>query len=134
MLFDASVDSASEMRTLLAKAGVDVVEWASRGAGWVTAWENAKVDLVVVDYVLAKRDGLYIVEKVKELNPTCAILFTHSFCGSVANSVELKAFGAGAGGVLQKPISEMRLLRLVEKILLVASKKKAPNRIKLSGT
>lgn len=133
MVIDASSESASHVRSVLAHVKIDVVEWARTGVGWVQPWQNAKVDLVIVDYVLPKKDGLFVVQKIAEVDPACGIIFTHSFQGWVANEIEVSAFQFGAGACFQRPFSDKRFMVIAEKLAHQTSKKRAPTKVKMHG-
>ena len=132
MLFDASVESASNVRAALGKLQVEVVEWSPSGMGWVNIWQKAKVDIVVVDYVLPKKDGLYVIEKIHEFDHSCAILFSHPFGGLLANTLENRAFELGAGGILPKPFTERRMQQILDRLLTAGKKKKLPAKVKMA--
>jgi response regulator RpfG family c-di-GMP phosphodiesterase len=134
MIIDASADSVAHLRSLLAQVGIDVVEWARNGIGWVEAWSGAKTDLVVVDYVLPGKDGLFVVEKIAQADPGCGLIFLHSFEGWVANQIEVKAYAKGASACFQRPCADIRFQYMAERIAAQSAKKRAPTKVKMSGS
>mgnify|MGYP006277702745 CR=1 FL=1 len=107
LIIDNSPEAAAHTRDILSAVKIDVLEWIRNGTAWVEAFKKTRFDLVVVDYVLPKRDGLFVTEKIIEMDPPCAVIFTHSFEGWPANIIELKAYGAGAGACFQRPVSDI---------------------------
>jgi len=134
MIIDASADSAAHLRSLLLQVGIEVVEWARNGIGWVQSWSEAKTDLVIVDYVLPGKDGLFVVEKIAQADPGCGLIFMHSFEGWVANQIEIKAYARGAGACFQKPVSELRFQYMADRIATQPSKKRAPTKVKMPSS
>ena len=116
MLLEASVESASQIRTLLERESLELAEWQRSGLGWGPAWQKLRPEIVIVDYLLAKQDGLQCIEKFKGLDASMAILFTHAFQGMRANEIELKAIDLGASSVLQKPFGEARFLTTLRRL------------------
>jgi DNA-binding NarL/FixJ family response regulator len=125
MILDASAESAAETRFLLEKAGLHVVEWASSGTGWITGWQRAKPEVVVIDLQLPKRDGLHCLGKLKELDASVKVLFTHSYSGACANEAEWKALSLGASAVLQRPASAARFLAVLDGVAEQARRDRA---------
>jgi PleD family two-component response regulator len=120
MILEPTADKAAELRARLLKGGVQTVEWATRGVGWIAAWQNAKPDLTLVSLALPERDGFYCLRKIRELIPDHPVLFIHDYSGFLASEIEWKALAGGAQGVLQRPCAESRFLasvaRMVEQI------------------
>lgn len=108
MIMDAGFESTAEARLWIEKAGMRVVEWARTGSGWVAPWQKAKPDLIVIDLQLPKRDGLYCLSRIRELDPAARVLFTHGYVGICANEVEMQALSLGASAVLQRPCPQSR--------------------------
>lgn len=121
LLIDASTDSGTELQALFEKKGIKLVDWIISGAGWVGLWESLKPDLVCVDWVLPKRDGLHVIYKLRSMDPGAVVLFTHSFQGHAANELELAALAFGATAVLQKPWVPSRVNATLDRLLLLNS-------------
>jgi len=117
MLIDASYESAMQIRELLGKVGLKLDEWATSGVGWAEAWQRGRPAIVIIDLQLPRRDGLYCLAKIRELNPEANVLFMHSYCGLTANDIEYKALAHGATAVVQKPIVPSRFLLTIERMM-----------------
>jgi len=117
MILMAGEEGAGEIRSLLEQSGVRVVEWARSGAGWIAPWQKAKPSIVVVDLQLPKRDGLYCLGKIRELDAQSKVLFTHAYSGSMANEVEIRALALGAGAAVQFPCPAVRFTQALRGLL-----------------
>jgi two-component system chemotaxis response regulator CheY len=115
MLIDASYEWATQFRAWLQKSDIELVEWSTSGTGWMTTWQKAKPEIVIIDLQLPNRDGLYCIEKLLSLEAQTPIVFTHSYNDLLANDVEMKALGFGAIAVLQKPMVEERFQLAIKK-------------------
>jgi len=122
MLFDRSADSAARTRALMEKMGIKLVEWVATGSGWVGTWQKHRPRIVVVDLLLPKQDGLFVVESILKFDLDSLILFTHSYEGEIANNVEAKALSLGATAVLQKPAPDSRYQVAFERMRYLASR------------
>ncbi len=130
MLLDFTPESAAVIRSLLAKFQIDLVEWKTEGVGWVADWQRVKPDFFFVDLQLPKRDGLFVVEKLRQMDPQVVICFMHSYVGILANHVELKAMALGAAMVIQKPIVEKRFSVGIRRLVGIKAKVMGLKRMK----
>jgi len=71
-------------------------------------------DLMLSDYRMPKMNGLTLVKKVKEINPTVAVIVMSAY-GSIETAVEI--IQAGASEYLTKPIDLQELLLLMDKCI-----------------
>lgn len=123
-LIDASFEAASEIRALLEKKEIVLTHWVQSGTGWMTPYATSKCDLVLVDWMLPKRDGLDVLQKIRGLDPGATVIFMHSFEGHLANELEVKAYAEGATCVVQKPIVPLRWQTAIDRILSLKKMKK----------
>ena len=117
MVLDASHESAARIKSLLEASGVEMVEWATSGTGWLAAFQTANPAFLFVDLQLPKRDGLYCLEKARGLSPMVRGVFMHSYQGAYANEIELRAFALGAVAVAQKPLQEARFTTMLDRLV-----------------
>ena len=108
------------LATLLgAQDGIDVVGEANNGEQAVTRALKLKPDVVVMDLVMPKKDGIAATTELHEKLPTAKCLILTSF----GTAEELQAaLHAGAAGILLKSTANSKLVAAIRKI---ASGKKA---------
>lgn len=133
MLLDYTSENATIIRDLLANFKIELVEWKTEGVGWVADWQRVKPDFFFVDLQLPKRDGLFVVEKLRQMDPQVVICFMHSYVGMHANHIELRAMALGAAMVIQKPIVEKRFEVGIRRLVGIRNKVKGLKRMKFSG-
>lgn len=128
MLLDPSHEMAAQLKILLDKVDIDLVEWGTSGTEWIAPFQKRKPNFLIVEYLLPKRDGIHCIHKAMELIPACKAVLMHTYSGLAANELELKALSVGAAAVIQKPLVEMRfqaILRRLDELVRQADQKKA---------
>jgi DNA-binding NtrC family response regulator len=128
-------DEALQRETLagvLTEFGHRVVQ-ASDGEAAVEAVDREAVDLVITDLRMPGISGLYVVKRVKALQPDVAVVVLTAF-GTVEGAVE--AMKAGAADYLTKPLDldELELVvdRALEKQQLVRENRELRRRLEES--
>ncbi len=110
------VEDEESQRSLLAgllkKEGYAVGE-AADGATAYELLQKGIFEIVLLDYRLPDTDGLALLKKIKELNPSTEVVMVTAF-GSIENAVG--ALKAGASEYLTKPIDLDDLLFKLHKI------------------
>jgi two-component system NtrC family response regulator len=110
------VEDEESQRSLLAgllkNEGYTVNE-AADGAGAYDLLQKGIFEIVLLDYRLPDTDGLTLLKKIKELNPSTEVVMITAF-GSIENAVG--ALKAGASEYLTKPIDLDDLLFKLHKI------------------
>lgn len=119
MILDPSPEGAAKTRTLLEQVGVRVVEWHQIGTGWIASVLSKKPDIVVIEYLMPRRDGHWCTAKAVETMPSAKVVMTHSYRGPQANDIELKAFAFGASAVIQRPCPDLRFRQMIERLVEV---------------
>lgn len=117
MIFSAQEEDAAQIRQFLASRSVDVKEWNRSGFAWIDKWKNLKPWIVFVDYLMARKDGLFIIRNINHYEPEMFTVFMHSYTGFGANDLEMKALKVGAKAILQKPLTEAKLKTCLEHFL-----------------
>lgn len=110
------VEDEESQRSLLAgllkNEGYTVDEAADGGAAY-DLLQKGIFEIVLLDYRLPDTDGLALLKKIKELNPSTEVVMITAF-GSIENAVG--ALKAGASEYLTKPIDLDDLLFKLRKI------------------
>ena len=102
------------LATLLgAQDGLEVVGEASNGEQAVTRALKLRPDVVVMDLVMPKKDGVAATAELREKLPTAKCLILTSF----GTAEELQAaLHAGAAGILLKSTANSKLVATIRKI------------------
>ncbi|AXH08935.1 hypothetical protein CP960_12840 [Malaciobacter halophilus] len=101
-------------KLLIAKNGVEGLE----------LFKNHKVDIVITDIQMPKLNGLNMVEKMLEINPSVPVVITtaHSESTNLTKAIEL-----GIDKYLLKPINMQEILAIIKKSLYLESLEKQNN-------
>jgi two-component system chemotaxis response regulator CheY len=102
------------LRTILRQDGYRVVGEAKDGDAALLMIEQLQPDVVCLDVMMPKMDGLATLEKIKEAYPGVVVLMITA--SSDRETVE-KAIAAGAAGYVVKPFNASRVLATVEQAL-----------------
>ena len=76
--------------------------------------ETGGVDLVITDLKMPKMDGIQLLEKIKTLDPTVAVVVMTAF-GTIETAVE--ATRKGACDYITKPFRRERILVTIENVM-----------------
>ena len=111
-------DDALFMRKLIHQAmtsgGFEVVGEAEDGSEAVDKYQRLKPDLVTMDLMMPKINGIDAVREIMKRDSTACIIM----CSSVGQeSLVTEAMKAGARGYLVKPFQPPQLLAAVERAL-----------------
>lgn len=98
---------------VLKKKGYEVKK-ASDGEIALKLIERENFDLIIADYKLPKKDGIKILEKVKEDQPDIPVIIITAY-GTIELAVE--AMKKGAEDFILKPIDPEHLILVVEKAI-----------------
>jgi CheY-like chemotaxis protein len=106
------------LRTVLSAAGVMHVREAADGDAAMAILHGERVDLILVDYVMAPVDGLSLTRQIRDEatspDPLVPIIMVS---GHLGPSDVQTALNAGIHDIVGKPISARTLLRVVRRVL-----------------
>lgn len=91
--------------------GVKVVGTAKDGLEAIALLRDTKADLVVMDIVMPRMDGLTALRTLRVSNPGIRVAMLSSVAGSRSRAEE--AFRLGAVQVLTKPVDPVKLRELL---------------------
>jgi len=100
------------LRDFLRDEGYDVVE-AENGDKAIEEVRNAYFDLLLLDYKMPGKDGVKVLEEVKDINPDIDVIMMTAY-GTVDTAV--RAMKAGAADYITKPIELEELRILIDRI------------------
>jgi len=110
LIIDDEMDVLTLFKNVLESVG-HKVEIAIDGQSGLEKFRNSKFDLVVMDYRMYGRDGLYVSKKILDIDKNAKILFA-----SADSSIKEKAIEMGAVGFLLKPFDLEDIINSVKKI------------------
>jgi len=76
--------------------------------------KNPPIDLVILDYLLPRRDGFQVLEQLRQFDPQAKVIMASGFFGQ-AEIDQLQA--AGASGWIEKPYRINKLEERIRKAL-----------------
>src|SRR5215470_13877494 len=106
LIIDDEMSIRESLETLLGMEGYNV-ETAEAGEEGLLKLASAPVDLVLLDFALPGRNGLEILEEIRERDPNLPVIMITAY-GTVENAV--RAIRAGATNFIQKPWDNEKLL------------------------
>ncbi|MBE5939454.1 MAG: response regulator [Lachnospiraceae bacterium] len=113
LICDDSILSRKKMKDFLVAAGCKEVFEAADGETAVETYKANKPDVVFMDIVMPKKDGIGAVKDIIAFDEKAKIVMA----SSVGTQALLKdALKAGAMDFLQKPISNDSLLDVINKL------------------
>lgn len=112
LIADDEVQIRNILRILLTKKGYIVTE-AKNGAEAVEAVREGGIDLVVMDIMMPKMNGVEATARIREFS-TVPVLF---LTARSLDSDKEKAYGEGGDDYITKPFSSVDLLLKVESLL-----------------
>ncbi|KAF5086311.1 response regulator [Methanospirillum sp. J.3.6.1-F.2.7.3] len=113
------VDDTRFMRTILVniltEEGFEIVGEAEDGQQAVEMYLTTKPDLVLMDIIMPKMDGMMALKTILGINPDAKILMV-----TAIQSIEMAklAFKCGAVSYIMKPFQKQGILQEIEKVLL----------------
>lgn len=111
LVCDDSVLSRKKLKDCILSIGCAEVVEATDGEDAVTKYNETNPDIVFMDIVMPKKDGIEALKGILEINPDAKVIMA----SSVGTQSYLKdAIKAGATDFLQKPIDSEQLKKLIE--------------------
>lgn len=111
------VDDSQFMRALLKKilvAEFTVVGEATNGIEAVKMYEKLNPDVVTMDVVMPKMDGITATSHIVKRNPEAKVVM----CTSVGQEEKIKkAISAGAKGYVNKPFQAPKVLQEIKSVI-----------------
>lgn len=113
------VDDTRFMRTILVniltEEGFEIVGEAEDGQQAVEMYLTTKPELVLMDIIMPKMDGMMALKTILGINPEAKVLMV-----TAIQSIEMAklAFKCGAVSYIMKPFQKQGILQEIEKVLL----------------
>jgi two-component system response regulator HydG len=113
LLVDDNVNGSTARKTVLEELG-HKISVSSSGADALEQFSKQKYDLVVTDYKMPRMDGLELIARLREENPTIPIVLVSGF----VDTLGMNEASTGADAVIQKSANEVtHLVRAVSRLL-----------------
>lgn len=114
LLCDDSLLVRKKLKGALEEKGFTRLFEAADGVEAIEMCEREQPDLVLLDIVMPKKDGLAALEEIKKIHPSTYVVIASSV-GTQNNLI--KALKLGANDFLQKPITIDAVIGIVGKIV-----------------
>ncbi|MCK7515407.1 MAG: response regulator [Desulfobacterales bacterium] len=101
------------MREMLIEYGFDVVQ-AFDGEEAFDLYCQEKPDLIFLDYLMPKMDGVDVLEEIMTMDPDALVVF---ITGEGSEDTAVQAMKAGAKDYVTKPFSMQYLVHIAKKLI-----------------
>lgn len=118
LIADDEKSFSTVLADLVRSCGHEVVGVVHSGLDAIRAYRREKPDVVLMDFAMARLNGLTACRNILSEDPAGCILFL----SGLSERAELTPESSGAQAVLQKPISRARL----EEVLNLAASRRSP--------
>lgn len=112
LIVDDNPDLLKTFALILRKAGISIEE-AEDGLRAVELTQKHHYDMVLMDIIMPRMNGIEALEKIKANDPAAKVVLMTAYC---EEQKVAKALQAGALTTLQKPVSIKNLLETIGKI------------------
>ncbi|TBL81567.1 response regulator transcription factor [Paenibacillus thalictri] len=113
LLCDDSLLVRKKLKGALEEQGFTRIVEAVDGEEAVALCQTEQPDLVLLDIVMPKKDGLQALQEIKHNHPDIHVVIASSV-GTQSNLI--KAIKLGADNFLQKPITAQAIVEMIGKI------------------
>lgn len=103
-----------ELASIILRSGGYSVHTASDGVNALNLLEKEPFDLVLLDFMMPKKDGLEVLREIKDKFPDIAVII---FTGMGSEDVAVRAMKAGAADYIIKPFRNHDLLERTAAVL-----------------
>ena len=97
----------------LEENGINILGEARNGKSAVELYKNCKPDLVLLDVLMPKYDGIYALEKIREFDPNAKVIMVTA---DLTADTEEKMTQLNASAVIYKPYEIDRVLETIDKV------------------
>jgi len=126
LVIDDEPDVRDSIRQVLTRVGFDVVT-AENGEVGIEAFYGQPADVVIVDIIMPRRNGVEVIKKIRESHPGARILaitgggnfgpFGYKPGTVVTEAYLASATESGADAVMTKPFHRTDLIALVRSLV-----------------
>lgn len=120
LVCDDSILARKKIKNTLSALGVTNIYEAEDGEQAVEKYKEFNPDIVFMDIVMPKKEGIDALADIMKINPKAKVIMASSV-GTQAHLA--KAIEIGATNFLQKPIDPSELVKLIEPWFAVGGEK-----------
>lgn len=114
LIVDDSMTSKKFLRTMLERAGCEIIGEASDGQEGVDKYKELKPDVVTMDITMPIKNGIEALEEIIAYDSNAKVVMVTA-AGQNTNIVE--ALKLGAADFIQKPFEIERIAAVIKKVL-----------------
>lgn len=114
LIVDDTLFMRTLLQTILTDEGHDVVALAEDGQQAVFEYVNTRADLILLDILMPKMDGIMTLKTLLAYNPQIKVVMV-----SAIQSVKMikLAISCGAKGYVLKPFQRAQLMQEIQRVL-----------------
>lgn len=114
LICDDSILARKQLKDVISTLGTPTFYEAADGVDAVKKYKEFKPDIVFMDIVMPKQDGIETVQNIMNFDPDAEIIIV----SSIGTMTQLKAaIKLGAKDFIQKPLNENQVITLLDKYL-----------------
>ena len=113
LVVDDESDVRETMKTILEKEGYAVVT-AIDGDDGLEKWEKEKPDLILLDIMMEKKDGIQTLEEIRESSEEAKVIM---ITGVDQEQAVKKTLKLRANGFILKPFDIPKILKKISEVL-----------------
>ena len=114
MIVDDSSTMRQILRRLLEKNGFVIAGLAENGVEAVKRYSEVKPDLVTLDMIMPRQNGLETLKQIKQLDPGAVVVMVSSLS---AKDPIMECAKAGANHYILKPFNEDKVMTVLQEVL-----------------
>jgi len=114
IVIDDDIDTCDVLRELLELKDIQVLANGHNGKDAVDLYQKHNPDFVFLDVMMPYYDGLYGLEKIKQLNPTANVIaVTGDLSAETYNRLQMLK----ATAIIYKPFDIEKIMEIVKQVL-----------------
>ncbi len=113
LIVDDSKTLRDQLEEILIQLGYDIAGHADNGAAAIRLVKELKPDIVTLDRIMPKMDGIETLRMIKKLDPTVTVIMVTARSDKAS---VLECAKAGAAHYILKPFEHDRVASVMEKL------------------
>ncbi len=114
LIVDDSMTSKKFLRTMLERAGCEIIGEASDGQEGIDKYKELKPDVVTMDITMPIKNGIEALQEIMQYDSNAKVVMVTA-AGQNTNMVE--ALKLGAADFIQKPFEIDQISAVIKKVL-----------------